>query len=358
MRSLVQWRRGLVAVWGLFLVAALAACGGSGGDGGGSTVPPAVTCAAGALPSGAADTTLTVAGWAGRDHDLLLPATYQCGQPIAVLIVFHGGGGNKNNMRSATCPGGDAASAACLHSQALAAGMAVVFPNGTANAQGLRTWNAGGGQGGYICVSAGACAANINDVAYVRALLAGLGSRITVDAKRVFASGFSNGAALTQRLACEAADVFAAVAPVSGQNQFALAGCTPARPVAVLDIHGTLDSCWPYAGGPGGCIETGLYVSVATTLEGWRSRNGCASPAEQMTLPSFVGVNDGTSVVQYRWAGCAAGGPVEHLQVLGGGHSWPRGHDAVNGIAQTGVLSQQLDASRAIVTFLAANGRP
>lgn len=346
----------------LLIASAVAACGG-GDDDAGAAPPVPLTCPAGALASGAAERTLSLAGFAGRDVDLSLPASHVCGQPIAVLIVLHGGGGNKDNMRSTVCPGGDTANAACLHRQALAAGMAVVFANGTSNAgalvgPGLRTWNAGGGQGGYICVSAGACARNIDDVGYVRALVGGLGSSVAVDAKRVFASGFSNGAALTHRLACEAADLVAAIAPVSGENQFALAGCTPSRRVAVLDIHGTLDGCWPYAGGPAGCVETGLYVSVAGTLEGWRARNGCAASANLATLPPLPGVSDGTSVVRHDWPGCAAGGAVEHLQVVGGGHFWPRGYDAAQAVAQTGVLSQQLDAGQAIVAFFAANGRP
>ena len=186
-------------------------------------------------------------------------------------------------MRRLVCPGGDLESAGCLDRVALAAGMAVVFPNGS-NAPvarlllsrgGIRTWNAGGGRDGATCVSGDACKRDVDDVGYVRALLADVGRRIAVDPKRVFATGFSNGAALAHRLACEAADLFAAVAPVSGENQAALAACAPSRPVAVLSIHGTLDRCWPYAGGAGACIATGRYVSVEETLAGWAARNGC-----------------------------------------------------------------------------------
>ncbi|HEY4957274.1 MAG TPA: hypothetical protein VII31_05615 [Caldimonas sp.] len=107
----------------------LIGCGGGSGDG---AAPPAVVaCPATALPSGAASTTLAIAAWPDRDYDLMLPASYRCGQPIAVAIVFHGGGGNKANIRQTACPGGDLASAGCIDRTALAAGMAVVFPNGT-----------------------------------------------------------------------------------------------------------------------------------------------------------------------------------------------------------------------------------
>ncbi|MEP6740148.1 MAG: hypothetical protein ABJA61_07190 [Caldimonas sp.] len=350
----------------LFVIAATllatlqTACGG-----GGSTPPPPVVCAATALPNGAADTSFSIAAWPDRDYDLVLPASHVCGQPMAVAVVFHGGGGNRKNMRKLACPDGDLASAGCLDKIALAAGMAVVFPNGT-NAtggklitpDGVRTWNAGGGQNGYICVSGGACLAQIDDVAYSRALLADLAAHISIDAKRVFATGFSNGAAMTQRLACEASDVFAAVAPASGENQFALAGCTPSRRVAVLDIHGTLDACWPYLGGNGGCLESGLYVSVADTLAGWAVRNGCNPTATLTTLPPIPGVNDGTSVIRHDYSGCAAGGLLEHLEVVGNGHYWPSGYTYASSTMLGGVMSRQLNASQVVVDFFSANGRP
>jgi polyhydroxybutyrate depolymerase len=340
----------------------LIACGGGSGDG--AAPPTVVTCPATGLPSGAASTTLAVAGWPDRDYDLVLPASYQCGQPIAVAIVFHGGGGNKANMRQTACPGGDLASADCIDRIALAAGMAVVFPNGTKvpgsdalTPGGIRTWNAGGGHNGYNCVSGNACNNGVDDIAYVRALVADIGTHIAVDGKRTFASGFSNGAALTQRLACQAADLFAAIAPVSGENQYAVDGCAPTQRVAVLDIHGTADGCWPYAGGVGGCIDPGLYVSVGTTLAGWAGRNGCAAIPTLATLAPLPGVNDGTSVVRQSYAGCGNGGDLEHLQVVGGGHYWSRGYSfSVTGNSG-GVMSQQLDTSQAVVDFFVAHGR-
>jgi polyhydroxybutyrate depolymerase len=353
-----RWLNGVAVV---LVGLALAACGG-----GGSGAPPVtVTCTAPMLPSGALDTTFSMAAWPDRDYDLVLPASYQCGTPIAVAIVFHGGGGSKESMRKIACPGGDLTSPRCLERIANAAGMAIVFPNGTnavggklINPAGVRTWNAGGGTGGYICVSGGACTSGIDDVGYTRALVADLGTRIAIDAKRVFASGFSDGAAMDHRLACEAADVFAAVAPVSGENQFALAGCTPSQHVAVLDIHGTLDACWPYAGGNGGCIDNGLYVSVADTLAGWAARNGCNATPTLTTLPPLPGVNDGTSVVRHDYSGCAAGATLEHLEVVGNGHYWPGGYEYASPATLGGVMSRELDTGQAVVDFFSANGRP
>ena len=327
--------------------------------------PARAACAAGALPSGAAEKTFVVAGWPDRDYDIELPASHRCGQPIALVVVYHGGGANKESVRKLACPGGDLQSAACLDRTALAAGMAVVFPNGTnarggklLNRHGVRTWNAGGGQNGAICVSGSACTKGIDDIAYTRALLAELARRIDIDGRRVFASGFSDGAAMTQRLGCEAAETFAAIAPVSGENQFALTGCAPAERVAVLDVHGTLDKCWPYAGGEGGCIQSGLYVSVAETLAGWAARNGCDATPSSATLPPRPGVNDGTSVVRLAYANCAAGGQLEHLEVVGNGHYWPDGYCYASGRLLGGTMSRQLDTGQVIVDFFVAHARP
>ena len=316
-----------------------------------------------AVAQGATTATHAVPGWPDRDYDLSLPAA--SGTPLPVLIVFHGGAGNKNNMRRLACPGGDLDAAGCLDRVALAAGMAVVFPNGS-NAPvgrllsrgGVRTWNAGGGQGDAVCVSGDACKRGVDDVAYVRALLADVDRRIGVDPKRVYATGFSNGAALAHRLACEAADWFAAVAPVSGENQAALAGCAPSRPVALLVIHGTLDRCWPYGGGAGRCIAAGRYVSVAETLAGWAARNGCRAEARRTELPARAGIADGTRVVRHDYVGCVPGGALQHLEVVGNGHFWPDGHAYAWLALLGGRLSRQLDASRAIVEFLAAHARP
>ena len=151
---------------------------------------------------------------------------------------------------------------------------------------------------------------------------------------------------------------FADVAPVSGENQAALAGCAPSRPVALLVMHGTLDRCWPYGGGAGRCIATGRYVSVAETLAGWSARNGCRAEARRTELPARPGIADGTRVVRHDYEGCVPGGELQHLEVVGNGHFWPDGHAYAWLALLGGTLSRQLDASRAIVEFLAAHARP
>ena len=72
---------------------------------------------------------------------------------------------------------------------------------------GDNAWNAG-----YCCD--GAEKDKIDDVQFARDMIKWLEANTCVDPKRIYASGGSNGGGMSYRLACDAADVIAAVAPV------------------------------------------------------------------------------------------------------------------------------------------------
>ena len=67
-----------------------------------------------------------------------------------------------------------------------------------------------------------------DDVAYVRAIHADLTAHLRVDARRVYAAGFSNGGQMVHRLAAEAGDIFAAGGAWAGMPAEACA-TDPAR---------------------------------------------------------------------------------------------------------------------------------
>jgi len=104
-----------------------------------------------------------------------------------------------------------------------ARGFIVVFPAGVG-----RSWN-----GGACCGPANAL--GVDDVGFVRALIAQVSAEFCVDAQRVHVSGFSNGGFMAHRLACEAADLVASVGVVAGQ--MAAPSCAPSRPVALPPLH-------------------------------------------------------------------------------------------------------------------------
>ena len=136
-------------------------------------------------------------------------------------------------------------------------GFVVVWPQGVNNA-----WNAG------IC-----CAANgPDDVAFLRALVAQLKLDGNIDGTRVYVTGLSNGGAMTHRMACDAADIFAAAAPLAFPISVSPpSACQPSRPISILTFMGLTDMLVPYNGG--------AFPSAQTTIDHWRSTNGCGTGA-------------------------------------------------------------------------------
>lgn len=289
--------------------------------------------------------------WPGRAYTLRVPATWDGQSPLPVIVAFHGGGGRREAARRTTCAGGDEASGTCLDD--VARGYAVVTPDGTAGPAGLRTWNAGGGGPMWQCVSGRACRDGVDDVAYVRDLLDDVARVVPVDVGRVFATGLSNGGAMAHRVGCALSDRFAAIAAVGGANQLAeVQGCAPARPVSVLQIHGTADACWAYDGGPAACLQSDGLAKVgarASTL-GWVTRLGCDPTPTREDVPDTVA--DGTTTAIERWT--CPGAAVELRTIAGGGHAWPQGHRY---LPSAGAVAQDWSGNTAIVAFFDAHPR-
>jgi len=262
-----------------------------------------------------------------RPYEMFVPGSYRSDNAIPVVIAFHGGGGSSRNGATMSCPNGDIDDEACLHGIGEDAGFVTVYPNGTGffPLRNLRTWNAGGGTDGWNCASGKACANNIDDLAYVDRLLEDVGSRLNVDRTRVYAIGLSNGAAFSQRLACERANTFAAVVAVAGSNQFSTgAPCNPVQPVAILQIHGTEDPCWSYTTSDSKCIGSGgNKLGAVPSVTGWVDTLSCPTSSVEMELPDTV--DDGTSTTKTTWSGCNGGVEVILMTINGGGHTWPSG---------------------------------
>jgi polyhydroxybutyrate depolymerase len=320
---------------------------------------------AGAGESGApgttGDLTREVPGFANRAYLLHPPGGVVPTKPAPVVIVFHGGGGNADGVVRMTCPGGDLASDACIDRLADREGFLLVIPNGTGTllAPNTRTWNAGGGTANWQCVSGQACMRGIDDVAYFDALMADLATVATIDSRRVFLTGISNGAAMSHRLACERADAVAAIAPVAGGNQLTTgAPCTPSRPVSVLAIHGTADPCWAFDGGPGACLQTDNKdkIGIPRTMEEWAARDGCDATPTTTPLPD-VAPDDGVTTTVEDYAGCAGDTAVRLMKIDGGGHTWPNGFQYL-APATIGITTRDFSANEAMWEFLAEHPIP
>ena len=259
-----------------------------------------------------------------------VPATAAARQPMPLVLAFHGGGGHAEFMADDARYG--------LGREAERSGFVVAFPNGYSRWPGgrLATWNAGG-----CCGEARD--RGIDDVGFARAVVAAVQARVAIDTGRVFATGMSNGGMLAHRLACEASDVFAAVASVAGTD--ATPRCEPARPVSVLHLHARDDTHVLYDGGAGpGAFRDPRqvmdFVSVPETLRRWVARNHCEA------RPQTTWQGPGARCEAY--TGCTGGVSVALCTTEQGGHSWP-GADRVR-LGKPGA-SQALEANEVIWAF-------
>lgn len=241
-----------------------------------------------------------------------------------LVVMLHGGGGS----------GAQAERAYGWDRQAEAGGFIVAYPDGLGRP--IPAWNVdatGDGCCGYPARE------GIDDVAFVRGLVASLDATGFVDPARIYATGMSNGGIMAYTLACET-DLFAAVAPVAATM---LTACADPRPVSVLHIHGLRDENIRFDGGPGAGIGRIDGPPVPDVIEYWREVDACAAP--EVTT-------DG--VVSTQASGCADGRSVELITVADGAHGWP-GAQKAHGAGPDDIPSQALDATAAIWGFFAAH---
>lgn len=265
-----------------------------------------------------------------RSYILYMPPDLDVSQPAPLVFVFHGGGGD---AQSAIRMSG-------MNKIADEKGFLVVYPNGSGRLEEkLLTWN-----GGTCCGFAQRN--NVDDVGFVRTILADLKTAAAIDAKRIYAAGMSNGGIMSYRLACEASDIFAAIAPVAGTLNFA--PCEPSQPVAVIHFHGTSDEHVPYDGGAGdkSLTETD-FASVQDSINFWVAFDGCDSQPQ---------TNSFEDVQRQAWGGCADNSTVELYSITGGKHAWPGSQGP--GWAGGDEPTQTIHASSLIWDFFAAHPKP
>ena len=190
----------------------------------------------------------------------------------------------------------------------------------------------------------------VDDVGFAKAVVDDIARTHVVNRSRVFATGLSNGAIFSHRLGCDAADTFAAIAPVIGAiAKSTSASCRPRLPVAVVGIQGRNDPSVPFDGNE-------HLRSSRETEDVWRSLNGCTPAVMSTRLPVLV--KDGTSVERRSYAGCRERGDVVWYEIEGGGHRWPpETVSDARSQAENGVSSQNLNASEVIWAFFKDHGR-
>lgn len=256
----------------VFLSIAAASCGGS----------PATPKGNPTVSSGVQHGSLTIGG-VKRTYRLYIPPSLDPKQLGPLVVHLHG-----------CLPGanGDlAASASHFDNEATTGRFVAVYPDGL-----------------HDCWNAGPCCTNADDVTFISRLLDRLVKDLPINQSRLFATGVSGGGFMSYRLACELSTRFVAIASVSGTMLFD--DCHPARPISILEMHGTNDLNVPYAGG----VPPGPPTpSVAAVIQHWTMLDGCVGDPIQ----SQTGITK-TSV----WKDCKGGTTVRLDTVVGGHHTW------------------------------------
>ena len=239
-----------------------------------------------------------VVGGLNRTYVVHVPKGHNLKTPLPVVLALHG----------ATMNGPMMASFSGLNRKADEAGFIAVYPNGTGKHSSF-FWNGGGA----------AMNDKVDDVAFIDALLDDLGRAYPVDARRVYATGMSNGAIMAYRLAAELSGRIAAIAPVSGTVATEIG--QPKRPVSVLHFHGTSDEFIPFTGGRGAKSIFGTnYRPVEDSIRAWVTANGCDETA---TIDVLSEGGDGLRVTRRTHGSGRDGSEVVLVVIEGGGHTWP-----------------------------------
>ncbi len=312
---------------GALLLAALAAwlsaCGAA------DATKPAEPTAGGTGPPTAGDHDITVSV-DGQDHDAILyvPKSAAGKTNVPVVLVLHGGGGWASQIRKM----------ARMDPVADDKGFIVAYPNGTRGMLGY-TWNGGDCCG--VAMNQG-----VDDVALFRKLIDTLVSKYGADPKRIYATGISNGAIMSHRLACELSDKIAAIAPIAGA---VMVDCKPNRPVPVLFFHGTDDHGLPPAGGTNPRSGSrGPFPPLSKSIETWSRIDGCPAAGKETYRKG--------SVLCTTYGPCNADSEIEYCKINGGGHTWPGGEPILE--KKLGMTTRDITASAAMWDFFARHPIP
>jgi polyhydroxybutyrate depolymerase len=292
------------------------------------------TTEAGVEPvSGLVSGTVSSPDGSDRTYHLYVPSTAGDNPPL--LVALHGGLGWGLQFRENSD----------FDRLAETNGFLVVYPDGTKilERRDNRVWN-----GGACCGPAQEDRGDVDDVAFITALIDELTNAYAVDPERIYVTGHSNGAIMSYRLACELSDRIVAIAVQAGSIE--IDRCEPGNPVSVMNLHGLDDTNISIDGGSGDGVSDHDFASPRASIEQMASLNGCTERADTSDTS-----NDDVSGV--RWTGCDDDVVVELILVDGANHAW-MGHPGTWIQEQvTGAPYPDLDASLTIWDFLAERVR-
>jgi polyhydroxybutyrate depolymerase len=285
------------------------------------------------LLHGSGETRLTI-DVSGRTRSFVLFQPVGLSGSVPLVIALHGRLGTGSGMEKLT------------HFEAIAERekFLLIYPDGV-----KKSWNDGRGTP--------AEKEGVDDVGFIRALIDSAVRHWSVDPKRVYVTGISNGGFMTMRLATELPDRIAAAAVVvatmdAGTAQ--AAARSHEQPVSLLIVHGTKDPLVPFGGGSVHSKAGGAILSHDSTVKWWAQRDGCYVSAIARTIADSAG--DGTTVRVRDYRNGSQDAEVVSYVIENGGHTWPGGWQYLP-VFMVGKTSRNLDASAVIWDFFRRHSR-
>ncbi|MDA7653519.1 prolyl oligopeptidase family serine peptidase [bacterium] len=211
-------------------------------------------------------------------------------------------------------------------------GFIFCIPDGLRDSQNNQRWNA-----------TDACCGSRNDLSddskYLREVIDSAIKKFSVDRKRIYSMGFSNGGFMSYRIAYDHSDILAAIAPIAGVGYKDKNKVTPKHPVHLLHIHGTSDATVPFEGGNWGGPH---FPGAVENLRNWAEYNKCNKEEEPKVKSIDIDNNiPGNDTAIIRFINEKNNCTVELWKVHGGQHIIP-----FTGDGQRMVVDWLLDHSK------------
>jgi polyhydroxybutyrate depolymerase len=234
------------------------------------------------------------------NNNCFIPSSYSKGTSLPLVVLLHGYGATGAMQESYMK----------FESVAETNKFILVYPDGTLDSSGRRFWNATDACCDFLSAVA--------DEAYLLSVLKEMESNYSIDAKRIYFVGHSNGGFMSYRMACRHPDRIAAIASLAGASFFKATDCGAKSSVSVLQVHGTKDETILYEGGQ---IFGTSYPGAVASASQWATFNQCTQNAVTRSTkldlePNIAG--DETAVTA--WTNCQNSSEVELWTMENGAH--------------------------------------
>jgi polyhydroxybutyrate depolymerase len=240
---------------------------------------------------------------AGRGEvPLYVPSGYGSNSPVPLIVLLHGYGSSGAQQNGYLR----------ISEMVDHYGFVLATPDGMQEAGGrnARFWNA----------SEACCnfyATDLDDSAYVLAIINAIKAQYSIDSRRIYLIGHSNGGFMSYKTAHEYSDVIAGIASLAGAEATS-AQPAPAHPVHILQIHGTADGTIAYNGGD---LQGNAYPSAKETVARWAAYNGCSADGVITATLDLDRSLDGLETTVTRFSNnCQPGGSAELWTIADGAH--------------------------------------